>query len=152
MSGRGQNVHGTAVVIATTGLIFVGPSGAGKSSIAHACIAEAGRRSLFARLIADDQIFVTVEGGQVVARRPDSISGKMEFRGSGIAAIPSIARARLDYAVLVGNPTTQERLPPEEESFEILPNVLLPLVRISGAASDPLSRLARFVPFSGLSG
>ena len=152
MSGRGRNIHGTAVVIATTGLVFVGPSGAGKSMVAHACLGQAEQRGLFARLVADDQIFVTVEHGQVLAQRPDSIRGQMELRGSGIVTLPSLGRARLDHAVMVCDPALLERLPPEEECFEILPDVLLPLVRISASAPDPLSRLARFIPFLGLSG
>lgn len=151
MSGRGQNVHGTAVVVGTTGLLFVGPSGAGKSSVAHACLRDAGGRGLFARLIADDQVFVSSVGGAVMARRPDNIRGQLELRGSGIVTVPSLPMALLHHAVMVGDPATLERLPPEEESLEILPQVLLPLIRLSSTAADPLSRIGRFVPFLGLS-
>lgn len=151
MSGPGPNIHGTAVVIATTGLLFVGPSGAGKSTLAHACLCEAAQRGLFARLVADDQIFVTHRHGQVIAHRPEAIRDRIELRGTGLAVVSSLDRARLDYAVMAGSPAVLERLPPEEESFEILPGILLPLVRVAATAPDPLDRLAHFIPFLGLS-
>ena len=45
------NVHGTAIVIGTAGLLFIGPSGTGKSAVALHCIEAARARGLFAALV-----------------------------------------------------------------------------------------------------
>lgn len=148
---RPVNIHGTAIVIATTGLIFVGPSGSGKSGVAHACLSQARALGVFARLVSDDQVFVTASHGRIIASRPQSIAGRMELRGSGIVRMPSIARARLDYAVLPDALENMERLPEEGELFEILPDMLLPVVRVDRNAAVPLTIIARFIPFLGLS-
>nr|WP_316651062.1 serine/threonine protein kinase [uncultured Gellertiella sp.] len=143
------NIHATAIVVATTGLLFVGPSGSGKSILAHACIAAAGRDGLFASLVSDDQVFVTLYHGRVIASRPESIADRMELRGSGIARVPSLARARMDYAILPGSLAGMQRLPDEGEQFEVLPDTLLPLVRVANTHPEPLAVLARFIPFLG---
>ena len=150
MRGEPVNVHGTAVVIATTGLLFIGPSGSGKSMLAHACIASALARGVFAALVSDDQVFVSYRNGRVVATRPDTIKGLIELRGTGIATLPSVRRAKLDWAVLPGSLSEMERLPPEDEGFEVMQDVVLPLLRIPSESPAPLDHLARFVPFLGL--
>lgn len=150
MSGERVNIHGTAVVIATTGLLFVGPSGSGKSMLAHACIASAHARGIFAALVSDDQVFVLHTNGRIIATRPDTIKGLIELRGTGIANLPSVRRARLDWAVLPGSLSDMERLPPQEEGFEVMENAVLPLIRIPRESPAPLDHLARFVPFLGL--
>jgi serine kinase of HPr protein (carbohydrate metabolism regulator) len=144
------NIHGTAVVIGTTGLLFVGPSGSGKTMAAMTCLSAARSRGLFAALVADDQVFVSVQGGRLVATRPESIAGLMELRGTGIASLPSIRRARLDRAVLPASLSEMERLPDENEQFEVMDGVLLPLIRLPREVPLPLEWLARFVPFLGL--
>lgn len=151
MSEIPVNVHGTAVVIATTGLLFVGPSGSGKSTLAHACLSEARARGVFAALIADDQVLVSVHQGQIVAKRPETIRGLMELRGTGIASVPSLKRARLHWAVLPGTLSSMDRMPAEEENFEVIDGIRLPLLRIPRETQSPLDVIARFVPFLGLS-
>ena len=39
MNGGTLNIHATAVVLGTRGILFTGPSGSGKSMLAFACIA-----------------------------------------------------------------------------------------------------------------
>jgi serine kinase of HPr protein (carbohydrate metabolism regulator) len=125
-----SNVHGTAVVIGTTGILFVGPSGAGKSAIALHCIVEARARGLFAALVSDDQVFVSDADGHLVARAPATIAGLAEMRGAGIVTIETIEAAVLHRAVRPIEPPFAERLPPDGESVEILPSVFLPLTRL----------------------
>lgn len=124
------NVHGTAIVIGTTGLLFVGPSGAGKSSAALHCLDQARLRGLFAALVGDDQVFVSIEGGRALARRPQPIAGLAELRGAGIVRVPAIEAAVLNRAVAPIAPPFAERLPPEGETAEILPRIRLPLTRL----------------------
>jgi serine kinase of HPr protein (carbohydrate metabolism regulator) len=124
------NVHGTAIVIGTTGLLFVGPSGAGKSAVALHCIGEARARGLFAALVSDDQVLVSVADGRLVARAPASIAGLIEVRGAGIVTMETVEAAALHRAIRPIEPPFAERLPPDGETVEVLPSLFLPLTRL----------------------
>jgi serine kinase of HPr protein (carbohydrate metabolism regulator) len=124
------NVHGTAIVIGTTGLLFVGPSGAGKSAVALHCIGEARARGLFAALVSDDQVLVSQADGRLVARAPASIAGLMEVRGAGIIKMETIEKVVLHRAIRPIEPPFAERLPPAGETHEVLPALFLPLTRL----------------------
>jgi serine kinase of HPr protein (carbohydrate metabolism regulator) len=150
MNATPVNVHATAVVIGTTGLLFVGPSASGKSAMAHACLSQARSRGIFAALVADDQVLVSTHYGRLVATRPETIRGLIELRGTGIASVPSIRRARLDWAISSGSLSTMERLPAEHERFEVRDGMTLPLLRLPMETQSPFDTMARFVPFLGL--
>ena len=141
----GMNVHGTAIVIGTTGLLFIGPSGAGKSAVALHCIGEARARGLFAALISDDQVLVSEANGRLVARAPETIAGLAEVRGAGIVRQETIEAAVLARAVRPIGPPFDERLAPETETVEILPSLVLPLTRlplfVGASAFSPLTAL-----------
>ncbi len=124
------NVHGTAIVIGSTGLLFVGPSGAGKSSVALHCISEAKACGLAAALVSDDQVLVSEEDGQLVAQAPESIAGLAEVRGAGIVKVETTGKGVLHRAIRPVTPPFAERLPPEGETFEVLPGHVLPLTRL----------------------
>lgn len=127
---RGTNVHGTAIVVGTTGLLFIGPSGAGKTAAALHCIGRARRRGLFSALVADDQVLLDVAGGRIVARAPASIAGLAEIRGSGIVSVETIGCAILGQIVQPIRPPFDERIAPDGEECEILPGHRLPLTRL----------------------
>lgn len=147
MKGQPVNVHGTAIVIGTTGLLFIGPSGCGKSETAHACLGAARQRGLFGRLVADDQVFIEERHGRIIASRPPTIAGLMEIRGSGIVRLPSLPHARLHYAVQPAPGESLERLPEDNLRHEILPGASLPLLKVARDAPDVLTILTRFIPF-----
>ena len=130
MTGTPANVHGTAILIGKTGLLFVGPSGAGKSAAALNCLHEARARGLSAALVSDDQVLVSEEGGALVATAPASIAGLLEVRGAGIVRVETAERAVLHRALRPVAPPIAERLPPEGETFEVLPGRALPLTRL----------------------
>jgi serine kinase of HPr protein (carbohydrate metabolism regulator) len=125
-----QNVHGTAVVIGTTGLLFLGPSGSGKSAIALHCVEEARARGHFAAFVSDDQVLLSEANGRIVARAPASIVGLAEMRGAGIVSVQTIEAAVLHRAIRPIEPPFAERLPPEQETVEVLGNLSLPLTRL----------------------
>ncbi|MDX3977824.1 HPr kinase/phosphorylase [Shinella sp.] len=125
-----SNVHATAIVVGTTGLLFVGPSGAGKSAVALHCIEEARGRGLFAALVSDDQVLIHAAGGRLVARAPSSIAGLAEVRGAGIVNVATIEAAVLSRAIRPLAPPFAERLPPEGETVEVVASVFLPLTRL----------------------
>ena len=124
------NVHATAIVIGTTGLLFTGPSGAGKSAVALHCIEEVRARGLFAAMVSDDQVLVSQAHGRLVARAPASIAGLAEVRGAGIVAVETVEAAVLHRAIRPLEAPFAERLPPEAESLELFPSHALPLTRL----------------------
>jgi len=146
MSRGPVNIHATAIVIGTRGLLFTGPSGSGKSMLAFACIAAAKRRGAFGALVADDQVLVNRHDDHLLATRPDAIAGFIELRGTGIAQVESVSAAALDLAVEVISLPESERLPPENERFQITGLGDLPLIRIWRGAPDPLAILSAFTP------
>jgi len=124
------NVHATAIVIGTTGLLFTGPSGSGKSAIALHCIEEARGRGLFAAMVSDDQVLISEANGRLIARAPKSIAGLAEVRGAGIVTVETIEAAVLHRAIRPMEAPFAERLPPEEERLEVLPACFLPVTRL----------------------
>ncbi|MCJ8056538.1 HPr kinase/phosphorylase [Shinella curvata] len=124
------NVHATAIVIGTTGLLFIGPSGSGKSAVALHSIEEARGRGLFAAMVSDDQVLVSEANGRLISRAPKSIAGLVEVRGAGIVTVETIEAAVLHRAIRLMEAPFAERLPPGEERFEVLPDRFLPLTRL----------------------
>lgn len=141
-----RNVHGTAIVVGERGLIFLGPSGIGKSMMAFTCLAIARRAKAFSALISDDQVFLDQKDGRIVATCPPSITGQMELRGSGIVKMDHVASAPLDLAVQLVSVAATERLPPENEYWQIGDFGRLPLVRIADRAADPLAIIGALMP------
>lgn len=144
---RATNIHGTAIVVGTTGLLFVGPSGSGKTAAALHCIGRAQERGLFAALVSDDQVLVEMAGGRIVARPPATIAGMAEIRASGIVSVETIGCAILQQVVRPVHAPFDERIAPEGEQYEILPGHRLPVVRLPVADGfDCFQRLVRLLP------
>ncbi|GEO86564.1 MULTISPECIES: HPr kinase/phosphorylase [Alphaproteobacteria] len=139
MSGRGVNIHATAIVVGTTGLVFIGPSGSGKSMLAFDCLCEARLHGQFAALVADDQVFISRFGTHVVASRPETIKDLIELRHGGIARIASIPRALLHYAVVPVIRGEAKRLPPEKARETLFGEVSLPALHVPSDLRLPFS-------------
>jgi HPr kinase/phosphorylase len=106
-------IHGTAVAVNGAGVLLRGASGAGKSDLALRLI-DAG-----ARLVADDQIELRLIGGAVRMSAPPTIAGRIEIRGVGIVAAPSLRSAPVTLVVDLKPSEAIERLP-EPTFCEIL--------------------------------
>lgn len=141
-----HNVHGTAIVIGTTGFLFVGGSGAGKSSLAHACVTAARSRGLFSALVSDDQVFLSLRSERVLAEAPPTIAGLIELRGVGIVATEHISPALMQFAVMPVDLSKAPRLPDEGDYHEVVPGIALPLLRLPVTAIDPLGLLMAQIP------
>jgi serine kinase of HPr protein (carbohydrate metabolism regulator) len=140
------NVHGTAIVLGTTGLLITGPSGSGKSALALSCLSEVRHRGRFAALVADDRVDLTLENGRIVARCPAAIRGLIEIRGSGIAEVDTVSACVLDWAIMPVRAPFDPRLPPEEElQLEIGRNLPLLRLPVEGPLS-PVDALAALLP------
>lgn len=142
MSDKRVNLHATAIVVDETGILFVGPSGSGKSELAFSFLIEAQRCGLNHALVADDQIFISIRDGQIIAERPQTISGLIELRGSGIITMTSVAATALHYAVTPALSPESPRLPPEDEIFSLPCGGQLPLLRIPLHSITPYGKFA----------
>jgi serine kinase of HPr protein (carbohydrate metabolism regulator) len=131
------NIHGTAIVLGTTGFLVTGPSGSGKSALALACISEVKRRGRFAALVADDRVDLTLANERILARCPPAIRGLIEIRGGGIAEIETLAACVLDWAVMPVRAPFDPRLPPEQDELKLEIGRSLPLLRLP--VETPLS-------------
>ncbi len=121
-AGRGLSAAsgvGQAVAVA---VLLRGPSGTGKSDLALRLIDQG------ARLVADDQKQLTLADGQLLARAPETIAGKMEVRGLGIAELAPLSDVPVGLVVELVEGRSVERLP-DGETCTIL-DVRLPLVRL----------------------
>lgn len=150
MTGGPVNIHATAIVVGTTGLLFTGPSGSGKSMTAFACLSAAWRAGIPATLLADDRVLLSRDGEQIIGECPATIAGLIEIRGSGIARLPHVASAPLHLAVKVGRRERMERLPPESERFSVDGIDMLPQLRLAAENADPLAVIGVFFPDFGL--
>lgn len=146
----GAAVHGTAIVVGETGVLFVGPSGSGKSVTALRCLASARARGLYAALVSDDQTILEIAHGRVLARCPPSIAGVAEIRGTGLVDVAWRKSALLSAVVAPGEPDGAGRLPPSGEMAEI-GGVRLPLARFFSALPlDPLEILPVYGMFGAV--
>ena len=126
------SVHATAVVLMDAtkpfggacdgAVLLLGESGAGKSDVALRLIA-AG-----ARLLADDQTVLYIEGDRVMADAPVALAGGMEIRGLGIVRLEKAQAAPVILAVRLGPDGDVERMP--EPAFFTLPMALQADVKV----------------------
>jgi serine kinase of HPr protein (carbohydrate metabolism regulator) len=94
-----DNFHASAIVLGDRGIVIAGDSGAGKTQLALALISHARAYGLFARLVADDQIFLSVHHGRLVCSAPETIAGLVEVRGIGPQPIDHEPKASVDLMV-----------------------------------------------------
>lgn len=127
-----DNFHASAVVLGDRGIVIAGESGLGKTQLALALISHARTHGLFARLIADDQLFLSVHHGRLVCIAPETIAGLVEVRGAGPRPIGHVAKAPVDLLVRLVERRAAERFPHAET--EDLQGCKVPLMRL--AADD----------------
>lgn len=140
------NVHATAIVAGTRGILFVGEPASGKSSTAFACLAEARGRGDFAALVADDQVFLEVLNGVAVATAPPTIAGKLELRGGGIVSLPYLSSAVMHLVVRLGGDRGADRLPPEGGHYPVQGRFTLPMVCFSPGIGAVLAAIEALAP------
>lgn len=141
-------LHATGIVIGTTGIAITGPSGSGKSMTAINLIAAARRAGMFGRLVSDDWLLLErAPRSSIVMRAPPQIAGRIELRGTAIATTPYLDAAVLRLVISPGEAQGEDRIPPENETLEIMTGIRLPVVRLLYRAQcDPLATLAIVLP------
>ena len=83
-----KNVHGTGLLLGSTGVLLRGPSGAGKSVLALSLLDRWEGRGLPAFLVSDDRVDLVQTGRDLSMKAPESLAGLIELRGRGIVKRP----------------------------------------------------------------
>ena len=104
------NVHATALLLGDRGLMVTGPSGSGKTTLALTLIRQAVSAGRFARLIADDQLFVHARQGRIIAVCPETIAGLAEVHGLGPWPLSHLRSAVINLVVRLVLPGDAPRL------------------------------------------
>ena len=119
-------LQATCVVVEGVGVLLRGPSGSGKSDLALRLIDGS------AALVADDGVELRRAETRVIARLPASapaaVRGRLEVRGLGIVAVPSVAEWQLGLVIDLVSADAVERLP-EATTVDLL-GVKLSLLRL----------------------
>lgn len=100
--------HASAVSFDGVGVLILGASGRGKSALALELLA------LGAELIADDRTCLRLEGDQLVASAPKTLSGMIEVRFVGILQATTVPQCPV-HLVIDLDQTETNRLPPNRE-------------------------------------
>ena len=124
-----SNLHGTAVVIGDRGVFIRGRSGAGKTELALELLSRGRVCGLYARLVADDQLFTAAPSDRLVMTAPAAIAGLVEVRGLGPRPMPWQQRAVIDLVVTLIEPAQAERMP--EPAAVIIASVPLPELKLA---------------------
>ena len=138
-------VHGTCVDLAGTGVLILGSPGAGKSDLALRLIDAPGcgfgPALLRARLVADDQVVLARDEGDVFATAPARLAGLLEVRGIGILELDIHRRSRVGLIVRLAETAAIERLPEAADTVEELLGLRLPSIRIDPRPASAASRV-----------
>jgi HPr kinase/phosphorylase len=126
-------VHGTSVALGDEGVLLRGPSGSGKSDLALRLIDQG------ARLVADDQTELHIEGDAIAMTAPATIAGQLEVRGLGILQVPSVPAASLRLVVDLADPAVIERLPEPRHCDVLGRNV--PLIALAPFEASAVAKL-----------
>jgi HPr kinase/phosphorylase len=131
MVTSGRIVHGSCAAWKDEGALLLGPSGSGKSDLLLRLL------GLGWRLVADDQLQLSVSADALWAEAPPSLAGMIEVRGLGLLSGLPHAPTRLAFAAELG--PGPARLPePRRFEFEGLYLPALRLDPFEASAPDKL--------------
>ena len=132
MTERPQPIalHASCVLVGESGILLRGPAGSGKSSLARRVVETAQRQGLFARLVGDDRILVSLASGRLLAGPHPALAGAIEVRGVGILAVANVSGAVI--RLVVDCDVESERFPSENQRVTQICGVTLPRL-VAGA-------------------
>jgi HPr kinase/phosphorylase len=146
---KAMTVHASCVAFGSKAILIRGQPGSGKSDLVLQLIDGQGyglgTRLLRAKLVADDQVVLTLSNRNIVVYAPDILNGKLEIRGRGIVSIPHTKPAKLLGVVDLKARAEIERMPePEEMHVEILERSF-PRCFIDPSAPSAAARIRSFL-------
>lgn len=90
-----ETIHASCVAIDGQAVLIEGRSGTGKSDLALRLIDRG------AQLVSDDYTALRRRDGDLIARAPDNLAGKMEIRGIGIVEVPHVTDIAVALLVVI---------------------------------------------------
>lgn len=123
-------IHASAVLVGAKAVLIRGPSGAGKSRLAWQLISAAPSQIPFARLVADDRVFVAASNGRLLARPAPELAGLLEIRGLGIRRLAYEPVATVGLVVDLAA-SDADRLPAREAMATAVAGITLPRLAVA---------------------
>ena len=146
-------LHATCLVIDDIGVLLRGASGCGKSDLALRVI-----KTDIGRLVADDQVSLTVQENVLIARPPPRLAGLIEVRGLGLLPIayePSCPIKLLVNLVCVNDKMADGTapIPPlAPPVFERILDIAVPTIQLCAYEPSAPQKLAIAAKHIGLYG
>tara|TARA_R110000868_G_scaffold183929_2_gene425297 strand:+ start:105 stop:575 length:471 start_codon:yes stop_codon:yes gene_type:complete len=145
----GEFHHATCLRLGAHGVLLRGPSGSGKSDLAFRLI----RSTWAAELVADDQVLIEAEDGQLFASAPAALAGLIELRGLGLLQTSYVPRTPLHLVVDLVPRDDVPRMP--DPAALRLCGLDLPRIALhafDASAPDKLGLAAQLIPVRGFAG
>jgi HPr kinase/phosphorylase len=137
-------IHATAVLVGARAALIRGPSAAGKSRLALELIEAARAGSLlFARLVADDRVYLEAVGGRLLAHPAEALAGLIEVRGLGLLRMPYEPSAVVGIVVDLAA-ADADRLPDTDQRRIDIDGILLPRLAVA-AGTTALPAIVAFI-------
>ena len=138
MTARLTTVHASAVLVGARAVLIRGPSASGKSRLALELIEAARVGSLpFARLVADDRVYLEAANGRLLARPAEALAGLIEVRGAGLLRVVYEPAAVVGFVVDLAA-LDAIRLPEADQRKTEIYGIVLPRLAVAaGAAALP---------------
>jgi HPr kinase/phosphorylase len=131
MTTDASTIHASAVLIGSKAALIRGPAGSGKSRLAWDLLLAAEQGALpFARLVADDRVYVETCTGRLLVRPAPQLTGLIEVRGLGIRRLPYEALAAVGLVIDLAAEDAA-RHPGPEASKTIISGVSLPRLAVA---------------------
>lgn len=136
-----ETLHATTVAKNGRAVIISGRSGSGKSDLALRLL----DRGFV--LVSDDQTYLRVASGKLIAAAPPTIRGKLEVRGIGIVEVASVDD--VPVCLFVDLASEIERLPDDGRRRLIL-GTKIPLASIDALTASAPAKLEIALDLLGL--
>ena len=142
------SIHASAVLVGRKAILIRGPSGSGKSRLAWELATNSPMRS-FARLVADDRVYLENHSGRLLVRPVTALAGLIEVHGLGILRVAFEPVAVVGLIVDLGA-SDGARHPDEPAGTIVIEGVTLPRLPVAaGMAVLPLVVAALPIPLTG---
>jgi len=136
-----ETLHATTVAKDGRAILISGRSGSGKSDLALRLL----DRGFV--LVSDDQTYLRIAGGKLVAAAPPTIRGKLEVRGIGIVEVEQVD----DVAVcLVVELASEIDRMPDQGLERLILGATIPLVSIDAQTASAPAKVAMALDLLGL--
>ncbi len=136
-----ETLHATTVAKDGRAILISGRSGSGKSDLALRLL----DRGFV--LVSDDQTYLRLSDGKLLAAAPPAIRGKLEVRGIGIVEVEQVDDVAVCLMVEIAGEI--ERMP-EEGRERLILGIRIPLVSIDAQAASAPAKVVLALDLLGL--